>query len=674
MKNLSLAVPSLGSFAPAAAPPFDIRTLDASNILLKLSMDLQTTDTITIFGTLDVTATSLSPNLNLLGTVSGNNGQAISGEFVSFWPYLYIQRTAGTTPTSPTSLFFACSATAFGTPSAPLTTALPPTTFFSTLINLAPFGNPVRVGLDGNQTEIDTFNLYGTDDPTTIGFAGGTLLANLQGGGGQGSNSLVSAFQYVYVLRTGGFTAGNLIAWSADDPGAGGGGVTPPINLGSLAVNNTAVNGNFGTPPLTAPMSVDIFSSFVLTQTSIDIFATLPTPTVLTAGKIVFVSNSAASVAPIFMYGLSIGIGYGASFQRDGTEWTPVGVGNAFTDGGNLFGHTATLATLDNHNLIIAAGGPVPTTGNVVINANGQVFITSNHSIGLAPDITIISNGSGPGAGVFIEAVVGSISLDANQAVIISATMVGTGNVQVFADLGGIGLNTNNNGPISLITNGSGDITLQPGVTGNVNLRSGGVSGAALRFFDAGNLHFLSFQAPSVLPAFNTSWILPPQDASFYTLGLTSDSAGNLSFNAGTVLLAYASGGQSIPDAAIQTPVVYGLVSEQIGASYNPVTGVFTCPVAGFYYISAGVEFLATAAALHAEFTITVYQGINSIAEGVEYNPVAALSNLRNPRVNVGSLANVGDTFRIQVSQNSGIGPIALTATEIRNFLSIHFV
>ena len=253
MKNLSIAVPSFGNFAPAAAPPFDIRTLDASSILLKLSVDLLPTDQLTIYGTLDATATPSSPNLNLLGTVAGNNGQAISGEFVYYWPYLYIERTAGTTPTSPTSLFFASSATAIGTPNAPLTTALPPLTFFSSLINLAPFGNPVRVGLSANQTEIDTFNLYGTDDPTTVGFPGGTLLASLQGGGAQGSNVLVSAYQYVYVLRTGGFTFGDLLAWGADDSGGGGGGTTPPINLGSLTVGNTMVSGNIGTPPLTAP-------------------------------------------------------------------------------------------------------------------------------------------------------------------------------------------------------------------------------------------------------------------------------------------------------------------------------------------------------------------------------------------------------------------------------------
>lgn len=87
----------------------------------------------------------------------------------------------------------------------------------SGLLNLAPFGNPVRVGLSGNQTVIDTFQLYGTDDASVVSTAGGTLLANLQGGGGVNSNALVAAYQYVYVVRTGGFTVGNLLAWGASD-------------------------------------------------------------------------------------------------------------------------------------------------------------------------------------------------------------------------------------------------------------------------------------------------------------------------------------------------------------------------------------------------------------------------------------------------------------------------
>ena len=105
-------------------------------------------------------------------------------------------------------------------------------------------------------------------------------------------------------------------------------------------------------------------------------------------------------------------------------------------------------------------------------------------------------------------------------------------------------------------------------MTGAVVLESGGTTSVALQFFDSGNAHFLSFQAPNVLPAFNTSWILPSQDAITYTLGLTSDGAGNLSFNAGSVLLAYTTAGQSIPDnAASSTTVVYGTVSQQIGSN-----------------------------------------------------------------------------------------------------------
>jgi len=598
MKNVSIPVPSLGNFAPAAAPPFDIRTIDPTSMLTKLSMDLLPSDQLTVSGTLDVTAGPFSPNNTILGTVRGNNGQPASGDFLSFWPYLFIQRTAGQTPTGPSSLFYVSSSTAIGSPTAPVSLALPrlnsnpgstviapasttavvlpdttivaqttavtvagtlplpiidvidttgfsptgliefstsalvsytgltptsftgcsgglgniavgdsvtqaqfvqfappvditnvdttgfpptgvlldlttpgnppitytgitptsftgcttpgfatltndtlypetllpqpiinvvstagfvpvgsfsipsigatvnytgitptsftgcttlsvsplapgqavvaslvlplsiinvgstsgftptgsifipaidatitytgltPTSFTgctttstatlvpgqvvnqvvtSALLNLAPFGNPVRVGLSANQTVLDTFNLYGTDDPSVVSTAGGTLLFNLQGGGGQNSNTLVSAYQYVYVIRTGGFTVGSLFAWGADDPGVSG-----ALNVGSLTVGDTAVNGNIGTPPLTAPQSVDIFSSFVLTQGTPGITATLPMPTSPTPGRIAFVSNSSTATAAITMYGVTITPGSGATFQWDGIEWISV--------------------------------------------------------------------------------------------------------------------------------------------------------------------------------------------------------------------------------------------------------------------------------------------------------------------------------------------------------------
>jgi hypothetical protein len=503
MINVSIQVPSLGNFAPASAPPFDIRTIDPSVMLTKLSKDLTASDQLSIFGTLDVTATPTSPNNVLIGVVQGNNGTPSNGSFLSYWPFVLIQRTAGSTPTSPTSLFYISGSTAYGSLTAPPSTALPrlntnpptatvstgvtsaillaqttvltaatsiaavsdglslpqsdifvnnstgfpsagnflipqinalvsytgltstieftgcsttsraamvlnqavvyvqilpqpalqvstvqppgvsfassgslyipqvnafvsytsvdtlnntflgctttssamltnqvviqnlalpqatitvgsttgftptghiyipaidafiaytgltattftgctttstatlgqgqvvqqvvllpqstidvdstlnftpigslydqnsgaviaytgvtPTSFTgctttstapllpgdtlaqvvtSALLNLSPFTNPVRVGLDANQTTIDTFQLYGTDDPGVASTAGGTLLASLQGGGGTNSTWLVSAYQYVYVVRTGGFTAGNLLAWGSND-------------------------------------------------------------------------------------------------------------------------------------------------------------------------------------------------------------------------------------------------------------------------------------------------------------------------------------------------------------------------------------------------------------------------------------------------------------------------
>ena len=532
MKNVSLAVPSLGNFAPAAAPPFDIRTIDTTAILLKLSTDLLATDEITIYGTLDVTATPTSPNLVLLGTVNGTLGQPVSGSFLSYWPYVFIERTAGVTPTSPTSLFFACSAAAAGTPSPPLTTALPATTFFSTLVDLTPFTNPVRVGLDANQTVLDTFEVYGTDDPSTTGFAGGTLIGSLQGGGFNATVStvLISAYQFVYVMRTGGFTAGSLLLWGANDTASGGGGGQGPLDLGSLAVDDTAVDGNIGTPPLTAAQSVDVYSSFVLDQVTPDVTATLPDPTNPTPGKVVFVSNDGAT--PITLYGANIAPEFGMSLQWDGLEWSPVGVGNAATTSGNAPGTAMTLGATD---------------GSVVnLSTTGDLFISGGFE-------TQISS-TGLGADVIIQLATPNISM----------SPINGGAVQLNAQ-----------GPIA----------------------------PSLQFFCGANTQSLNFKAPDTLAA-TTSWILPPADATNPNQALTSDSAGNLSFNAGSYVYAQISNPITVATTATVTTWNNILVNE--GGAFDGVTGEFTAPVKGLYQVSAQVIFSAVVAVVGGEFTCAV--------------------------------------------------------------------
>jgi hypothetical protein len=405
---------------------------------------------------------------------------------------------------------------------------------FSAAINLQNFGSglSVRVGLDKNSTANDQFNVYGTNDPAFVGTAGGELVGQIQGGGqNNGGNVNITNFQYVYVLRTSPLvnaTAGDLLAWGADDTGSGSQG---PLDLGSLAVGNTAVSGNLGTPPLTAAQSVDLYSSFVLTQvTGGGVNVTLPAPTNSSAGKIVFVSLASASANSVNMYGAALFPGFGVSLQWDGAEWTPVGVGDSVTTHGNLPNGPMQIGSLDGSDVnVIAQGGGVGT---------GNINLTATTSIAVSTGAGVISINAGGGA-----ANTGNITITANG----SAPGPSNGNLSLQA-ANGIGLLVGSNG-ISINTSGASvtgagftvqttalslnapTIALVP--TSNVTIYPaiGAANTPPLQWLGLARTFAIGFRAPNVIAA-DTTWILPAADG---TAGapsvLQTDGAGNLSFN-----------------------------------------------------------------------------------------------------------------------------------------------
>ena len=573
MKTISAALPA----APAFATILDIRGLQPSSVLCKLSENLAPGDQVNVYGTLDETATGSSANNALIGSVYGNQGDTGSALPVAGWPFLLAQRILGAMP----GTFFVSGSAASGSPVAPTSTALPgltqvavlsngaklpqgtinvvstagfassgsfylpglglgagivvtytgitATSFtgcvntsgagatllsgqavqgFSAGINLQNFGSglSIRVGLDQNSTSADVFLVYGTDDPSFVGTAGGELLGQIQGGGQNNGQSIFATnFQLVYVLRIGpvtGGTTGNLLAWGADDTGSGSQG---PLDLGSLAVGNTAVSGNIGTPPLTAAQSVDVYSSFVLTQTTGGgINATLPSPTSSAAGKIVFVSLASASASPINMYGAVIFPGTGLSLQWDGAEWTPVGVGDAATVHGNLPGGPMQLGSLDGSGVtLLATGGTVGT---------GNINVTADTNVNVAATAGAVSITGQTGAGIVATTSSAFVEALAGQAAIIGQ------------DVGIQG---------SSPASGGGNIVLQPGVLSSVVIAPANGASNTPTFFwsDLAETFFVGFRAPNTLTA-STTWILPASDGPAGAPSvLQSDGAGNLSFN-----------------------------------------------------------------------------------------------------------------------------------------------
>ena len=246
MKSFSTALPATPSFSAL----LDIRGLLPGSVLCKLSENLGPSDQVSVYGTLDSTATSASANLTLLGSVYGNQGDSGNPLTIGLWPFLFAKRTTGTS----TGTFFVSGPASPGAATAPGSTALPSLNAFSAAINLANFGSglSVRIGLDKSQTASDVFNVYGTNDSAFAGTAGGELINQISGGGSNNSGSvLVQNFQYVYAQRIGGATAGNLLAWGADDADGGGvasfwdvgGNATGPLTGGTLDGSAVTVGG-----------------------------------------------------------------------------------------------------------------------------------------------------------------------------------------------------------------------------------------------------------------------------------------------------------------------------------------------------------------------------------------------------------------------------------------------
>jgi len=547
MKTVFTPVPA----APGFAALLDVRGLQPSNVLCKLSENLGPADQVSVFGSLDSTAAPGSPNLTPLGSTFGNQGDPGTQLPLAGWPFLLAQRTAGGAP----GTFFVSGTTAPGSLTAPGTVALPVVNSgpasFSAGINLANFaGFSILVGLDKNATAADVFNVYGTDDPAFVGTAGGELLGQIKGGSSITSGTIpVTDFQFVYVQRFSGVTPGNLLAWGAEDTASGGIG---PLNLGSLAVGNTAVSGNFGTPPLTAAQSVDVYSSFVLMQTTGGggVNVTLPSPTSPVAGKIVFVSSqTVAGAQPVEMYGAALFPGFGMSFQWDGTEWTPVGVGNAATTSGNFPGAPMTLGSLDGSDVTLQAIGGGAGTGNLFLEGFTNVSVTSTsgsasliaQSLAAGEGNVFITASSPGGSGLVFITGQGGVTIIATTGSASLTAPAGTAGVEGQTGVSIVSLG----GPASMI--GQTNVNLQAftgnigidAVVGNISLTGtdfilipviGALVTPSLEFLTLGGANSLAFRAPNAVAA-NVTWILPPADG---TAGqaLLTDGAGNLHFGA----------------------------------------------------------------------------------------------------------------------------------------------
>jgi hypothetical protein len=249
VQNVQIACPALGVFSAL----FDVRSLDPSGLLIKLSKELGPTDIVTVYGTQDDTASGTSTNLTLIGSLPGNNGNTSNALFAAGWAFLIAFRTQGASPGG--NVIASGNQNGTGSTVIPPSIALPAFGAFSTTLSLAVLaGSDFLVGLDANQTSGDTFNVYGTNDVTAggvAGAAGGQLLGSIAGGDGTAPGTVlsVSGFSYLFFQRTGpraGGTPGTAIVWGTSvtaSGGGGGSGSTPSALNKSMPAQTTTADG-----------------------------------------------------------------------------------------------------------------------------------------------------------------------------------------------------------------------------------------------------------------------------------------------------------------------------------------------------------------------------------------------------------------------------------------------
>ena len=221
--------------------------------------------------------------------------------------------------------------------------------------------------------------------------------------------------------------------------------------------------------------------------------------------------------------------------------------------------------------------------------------------------------------------------------------------------LGGIGFVNAGAGTVEHVWGPGGGNGIFGG-NSNISTNSFGGTGAHIVNLQTDDLSYTTTQPGSAI-----TWNLAPQ-----TIGTPIR------------LAAQNTSAQSIPDANVLTTWTGWTALVDTGpAGTNLVvgTGEWTCPIAGFYHISAQGEFSASTAAAASEISLGVYKNGAGGAQvqGVHEFDIAT-SNKRLVTVNVTLPFAKGDVVDLRWLQDLGAGPVALTAAALRNFWTIALV
>lgn len=133
------------------------------------------------------------------------------------------------------------------------------------------------------------------------------------------------------------------------------------------------------------------------------------------------------------------------------------------------------------------------------------------------------------------------------------------------------------------------------------------------------------------------------------TTAATIDSSGNITQSQKVHFLA----SKSDSDVASTADIVFNNVIENVGSGYNSSTGVFTAPVAGLYFFSAGVTFTFASGTKSAGF----FQSDNTAYNIIAYASMASGNGeAQQVCLTMAKQMAVNDTVKVRVTAGSAGG------------------
>jgi hypothetical protein len=236
-------------------------------------------------------------------------------------------------------------------------------------------------------------------------------------------------------------------------------------------------------------------------------------------------------------------------------------------------------------------------------------------------------------------------------------------------------LRTVNNGPVVLAAAGSGSVEVAG--PGGISLSPSVAAPNASAGVDMSGWTTLGLGLPQI-PAATLLAIATPLagltafDSTNSIVRVNVGSPGTPNYRkaaGGPLVRATNTSGQSIP-ATTSTTITGWTAVTNVGAAFVPATGIFTAPVLGDYFVSAGSQYVAGTTILNGAYRESALQNASVVETREVTAQVASISAVFSPSFSTKLPLSAGDTLAIQTYQGTA-GALALSANAPNNSLAI---